>query len=287
MKNSNGLKLKNKKEDIIKKEPLELSLFKIFLLISFIILDGALAGAAGHLALDMQNTDYKPQVSAAFKPVGNISDPKIAADISKFSSCGEPAVKDINGNIYNTVKIGAQCWMKENLKVTKNPKGKSIIRYCYSDDAKNCEISGGLYDWNTIMAGAAGCNGASDLKPGCLTPVQGICPTGWHIPSHFEWTLLEKNSGSRASAFLYDDTTIGWLGKNEGATLKSGGFGMVFGGERELFGSFENNERIGFFWSSTEGSDGVWYRTIHIDDPKIYRDMHDKGMGLSVRCVKN
>lgn len=196
------------------------------------------------------------------------------------------SVTDIDNNVYNTVKIGPQCWMKENLKVTKNPAGEAITRYCYSDDPKNCKIDGGLYDWNTAMDGSNSCNGTS-ANPSCLIPIQGICPSGWHLPSHYEWTALEKNSGFDPEAFPFDEATIGWLGKNEGANLKSGIFGAGFGGQRELFGSFENNGSIGYFWSSTETCDGAFYRTVHKDDSMMYRDVHYKDMGFSVRCIKN
>ncbi len=201
-------------------------------------------------------------------------------------SCGISTIVDIDNNVYNTAKIGSQCWMKENLKVTKDPAGKAITRYCYSDDPKNCKIDGGLYDWNTAMDGSNSCNGTS-ANPSCSAPIQGICPSGWHLPSHYEWTLLEKNAGSSPDSFSYDEATIGWLGENEGANLKSGIFGAGFGGQRELFGSFENNGSIGYFWSSTETKDGVFYRTIHKDDSMIYRDVHYKEMGFSLRCLKN
>ncbi len=61
-------------------------------------------------------------------------------------TCGASTVNDIDGNTYNTVQIGSQCWLKENLKVAKNPKGEAITRYCYNNDPKICDTDGGLYD---------------------------------------------------------------------------------------------------------------------------------------------
>jgi hypothetical protein len=96
---------------------------------------------------------------------------------------GTPTVTDYDGNTYNTVQIGNQCWMKENLNTTRDAGGNNISRYCYSNTNANCENYGGLYTWATLMNGAASSNG----NP---SGVQGICPTGWHVPSDAEWTEL-------------------------------------------------------------------------------------------------
>ncbi|MBU3924539.1 hypothetical protein KJ854_01220, partial [Patescibacteria group bacterium] len=78
--------------------------------------------------------------------------PSLAPSQAPLSfTCGASTVSDIDSNIYNTVQIGEQCWLKENLKVTKNPAGEAITRYCYDDDPKICDTDGGLYDWNTAM----------------------------------------------------------------------------------------------------------------------------------------
>ncbi len=100
--------------------------------------------------------------------------------------CGESKAIDVEGNSYNTVQIGNQCWMKENLNVTKSPEGASITRYCYGDDANYCNLYGGLYTWNVVMNGAV----SSELNP---SGVQGICPIGWHVPSYEEWKQLEND----------------------------------------------------------------------------------------------
>ncbi len=73
------------------------------------------------------------------------------------SQCGdsEYTISDIDGNIYNTVKMGNQCWMRENLNTTKDPSGASITRYCYSEIVGNCDVYGELYVWATIMNGQA------------------------------------------------------------------------------------------------------------------------------------
>ena len=119
-------------------------------------------------------------------------------------NCG--TVTDIDGNVYNTVKIGNQCWMSENLKVTKYSDGSPIphvidpiewagiynkdtnYAYCYYNNNANGEadIYGALYNW----AAAMGKNTlSSNSNP---SGVQGVCPDGWHLPSNSEWTELEN-----------------------------------------------------------------------------------------------
>ena len=99
-------------------------------------------------------------------------------------------VTDIDGNVYNTVQIGCQCWMHENLNVTNDPLGNPITKYCYNNIAAYCDTFGGFYDWYNAMNGST--------TPG----IQGICPDGWHMPRDCEFvTLMEK------VAELYGGTT--------------------------------------------------------------------------------
>ncbi len=204
-------------------------------------------------------------------------------------------ITDIDGNTYNTVQTGSQCWMKENLKVIRNPKGKPITRHCYNDDPKICNTDGGLYDWNTAMNNSIGCNGTGASQPQCTTPVQGICSSGWHIPSHYEWTLLEKNIGSNPNAFPYDETTYNWLGTDEGTNLKQGGssgFEAIFAGDYDPTNdpTIKVNLRgaYAFFWSSTEKSrTEAWDRWLYSTFSNIQRFTDDKTIGFSVRCLKD
>lgn len=111
--------------------------------------------------------------------------------------CG--TVTDYDGNIYQTIYIGAQCWMKENLKtkhysngdaMTEGTKGNTLYsgtRYWfrYGDDVQNENTYGLLYSWDAVMNGA----GSSNNNP---SGIQGICPSGWHVPSNSEWCELEN-----------------------------------------------------------------------------------------------
>lgn len=114
----------------------------------------------------------------------------------------EPTVKDYDGNVYTTVQIGKQCWLRENLRTTHYANGTPIAfgndtmstttpyRYYPNADEKNVPVYGYLYNWAAVMHGCQ----ASNLNP---SGVQGICPNGWHVPSEAEWRELVKLTGKR------------------------------------------------------------------------------------------
>lgn len=220
-----------------------------------------------------------------------------------------------DGKTYNIIQTGTgssiQCWMAKNLDystsggLTPLASGQGsagIQKYCYNDNAANCTIYGGLYEWAEMMNGSSTCNGDATCPP-CPTPVQGICPTGWHIPSHYEWTVLEKNIGSNPGAFPYDVTTTGLLGTNEGGNLKqtgtvywntpntgatnSSGFTALPAGYSKV-GAFGNIRFTDSWWTTTESSGTeAWMRWVYSIQAGINRDKDNKGSGYSVRCVKD
>lgn len=228
-------------------------------------------------------------------------------------ACGSLFTDVRDGKSYNTVLIGSQCWMAENLNygtyaAVTNPQA-SGTKFCQNLSGVNdatCPF-GGLYAWANLMNGSASCNGTApppDANAKCATPVQGLCPAGWHIPSHYEWTLLEKNAGSNPGAFPYDVTTSGvYLGTDEGGNLKqtgttnwttpntgatnSTGFTGLPGGY-SWSGAFSNVGTRGRFWSSTDnGGSYSWMRSLANNSAQVYRDQWDKANGFSCRCVKD
>lgn len=232
--------------------------------------------------------------------------------------CGATtSVTDIDGNTYNTVGINgaSQCWMATNMMTTKYPDGTAITRgptdatwngsdngyYAYPPNTGNTAEEtmaniqannlGFVYQWSAVMHGASSCNGTGESQPACSSPVQGICPTGFHIPSHHEWTLLEKNVGSNPGAFPYNSTTTGWLGTNEGTNLKSGGssgFNGVLAGDRNTDGSFVYRGTYANLWSSTQyPTSNAWFRALGSDYATVNRNHNSKAFGFSVRCLKD
>ncbi|MBE0640170.1 MAG: hypothetical protein IH598_16775 [Bacteroidales bacterium] len=226
-----------------------------------------------------------------YKNIG--SEAKVPAEIP--FPCGEQ-ISDIDGNIYNTLQIGTQCWMKENLKTTKDADGNAITRYCYNNDPSNCNVYGGLYTWTTAMNGAASSNNVP-------SGVRGICPDGWHLPSDAEWTAL-TNYVSSQSGYLCDANTsyiakalaaqTNWqtnsntcaVGNN--LTLNNAtGFSGLPGGYF-AYGIFYRVGDQGDLWLSTEFSpDYAWFSVLFFEYPEVPRSFNTKGMGTSVRCLRD
>ena len=212
------------------------------------------------------------------------------------STC-PPTVTDYDGNVYQTVLIGDQCWMMENLKVTHYRNGEAIPHvtdsetwaglttgaYCnYGNDEGNVSTYGRLYNWYAV----------DDSRK--------IAPEGWHVATDEEWKQLEMFLGmSQAEA----DTT-GWRGTDEGGKLKEAGtthwaspntgatnesgFTALPGGYRHVGGNFHSMYWSANFWSSTELSSlGAWYRTVNCDYSQVLRTNVNEPTGFSVRCVRD
>lgn len=182
-------------------------------------------------------------------------------------SCGNSFKDCRDGNTYPTVSIGSQCWIGENLNY------ETTNSYCYDNDDANCNTYGRLYNWEASLT---------------------ACPNGWHLPSHNEWTTLERsvcNSGTCEADFPYDITTMGWRGTDEGTKIKSGGssgFNALMAGIHNASGSFLNLGSYTDFWSSSESSSiNAWIRYLYSDYTQIARYTDLKTTGFSVRCVKD
>ncbi|MBU2568318.1 MAG: hypothetical protein KJ967_06065 [Elusimicrobia bacterium] len=208
-------------------------------------------------------------------------------------TCGADSLTDTrDSKTYATVLIGSQCWMAENINVgtltagagdqgADCPSASEIEKYCYSDNESNCTTYGGLYQWDQTMCG------------GTSAGAQGICPLGWHIPTHDEFTTLELavcTSGTCATDFPYDTSTTGWRGTNEGTKLKSGGssgFNGLLSGYRGPDGSFSLLSSYGDFWSSVQSGSSAWRRILGSGFATVYRVTGSKAYGFSVRCLKD
>ncbi|MCF8372510.1 MAG: PKD domain-containing protein [Bacteroidales bacterium] len=196
-------------------------------------------------------------------------------------NCGD-SIADIDGNYYNTVLIGNQCWMEENLNTTHDASGNSITRYCYNNETDSCDIYGGLYTWYTMMNGQS----SSSIVP---SGVQGICPEGWHIPSDQEWTNLTDYLGglSVAGGKLKEQGTNYWNSPNTGATNSSGFTGLPGGHKNSGGGTYVNMGGGANWWSTTQGGLGAWYRAIQYNDSVVFRYSNSKTYGFSIRCIKD
>lgn len=205
-------------------------------------------------------------------------------------------VQDIDGNIYSTVKIGDQRWMAENLKVgtmidgTSDQTDNAIIeKYCYGNNSANCDIYGGLYEWDEMMQYAT------------VESSQGICPNGWHLPSDGEIKTMEMTldmTQAEADMTGYRGTDQGsQLSGNEplwtngildqNAAFGSSGFEGLPGGYCTTSGTFGDLTTNANIWSSSESGGNAWYRVMNYNTSEIYRGTNGKLNGLSVRCVQD
>jgi uncharacterized protein (TIGR02145 family) len=191
-----------------------------------------------------------------------------------------PAIPTVTyeGKIYNTVLIGSQCWLKENLDVGTMILGSQIMsnngvkeKYCYNNDPNNCNIYGGLYQWSEAMQ--------YTTTPG----TQGICPPGWHIPTLAEFQTLKtavNNDGNALKA-------VG-QGSGVGAGTNTSGFSALLAGFRHYVGGFYSLGYRAYFWSSTEyDASNAYYLHLNYDNSFIDLYYGNKEYGFSVRCLKD
>jgi uncharacterized protein (TIGR02145 family) len=196
---------------------------------------------------------------------------------------GTPTVT-YEGQVYNTVLIGNQCWIAENLNVgtmLENSENKSndgiIEKYCFDNDPANCNEYGGLYQWNEMM------------EYDTIAGVQGICPDGWHLPTKGEWNILTDFLGgeSVAGGKMKEADSAHWNSPNKGATNESGFTGLP-AGYRYWNGIFNDLGIYGYFWTSTEHSTvTAWRLSLFFANDLIYPVPAGKNLGYSVRCLKD
>jgi uncharacterized protein (TIGR02145 family) len=210
-------------------------------------------------------------------------------------------VKDIDGNVYNTVTIGTQIWMKENLKTTKYNDGTAIPKieidktwetsangaYCdYENTPSNSTTYGRLYNWYVIDNNSATKVSSNGGK--------NVCPAGWHVPSNSEWSTLITYLGgdSVAGGVLKETGSTHWVDPNWGASNQSG-FTALPGGGRYPDGRFSRLWDEGHWWSATQlsyppaekNSTLAWFNTLSYANVNVSRDNGTKNCGFSVRCL--
>ena len=220
---------------------------------------------------------------------------------------GTPTVMDIDSNVYNTVQIGAQCWMRENLRTTHYADNATIgqgsttsteVAYWYypNNDAGNKQTYGLLYNWKAVMHNS----NSSLLNP---SNVQGICPNNWHVPSDAEWTQLE-NYVSSQSQYVCGSlstniakslaSTTGWTLTSTNtcaagsALLNSNATGFSALPAGSYYGSYGNFGCIADFWSSTEYNSTYAYdRSLYYNRAYVSRYDYGKSNAFSVRCLRD
>ena len=196
------------------------------------------------------------------------------------------SMSDQQGNVYKTIVIGSQEWMAENLKTTIYRNGDEISNV--TDGAQ----------WIGLTAGAW-CSYNNDSQYDCpygklynwyaVADSRNVCPTGWHVPSDGEWTILTNALGGVAVAGgkMKSTGTQNWLSTNTSATNESGFSGLP-GGYRSSGGTFGNIGDSGNWWSSTENlTYFAWSRGLGYSNGSVLRNYYNKKDGFSVRCLRD
>ena len=197
--------------------------------------------------------------------------------------CGQPFTDFRNGQVYNTIQIGYQCWMAENLNIgtminsSVDPTNNGEIeKYCYDDDTANCDEYGGLYQWDEMME--------YSTIPGS----PGICPIGWCIPCTEDMETLSDFLGGEdvSGGKLKEAGTVHWYPPNTGATNSSGFTGLP--GGYIISSEYFNLGSYCHLWSSSETENNyaffgilAYFNSYFFHDASWY-----KSHGYSVRCIR-
>jgi uncharacterized protein (TIGR02145 family) len=230
--------------------------------------------------------------------------------------CGDPLnLTDYDGNQYNSVRIGTQCWMRENLRTTHYADGTAILNntsgassnyayyYDYSSSNIPLESRGYLYNWQAATRGAA----SSNANP---SGVQGICPNGWHLPSNAEWEQLKSYLSSQSQYVCGDDSTYlakamasktGWstssnacavgniISDNNATFFEAWPAGYFYGQICVVCSHYctsASSEAI--FASSTINTGDYWcFYSLSYSGVSLYQSSFSKSYGYSVRCLRD
>jgi len=189
----------------------------------------------------------------------------------------EETVTDFDGNEYQTVEIGDQTWLKQNIKSLHYADGTEISEvWSYDDNDEFADIYGRLYTWDGAM------------NYSTTEGAQGVCPDGWHVPTDDEWSALGEYLGGDdvAGGKMKTAGTQWWQNPNTDATNESG-FTGIPSGEYD----YNHYQYLGMYmvmWSSTE-TNANWckYRALSYQDAELHTNNFLKNFRYSVRCIKD
>jgi uncharacterized protein (TIGR02145 family) len=248
--------------------------------------DGAFAVFTCAPSITIRGVDVATGNVSYYNTIDLVSD---TTDLGDLVACTHlfGTVTDIDGNTYQTVLIGNQEWMSENLRTSTYSNGSTIphVMYAsvwsqyflgawcnYENSPDNDAIHGKLYNW---WAAASSNN---------------ICPQGWHVPTDAEWTILmDYLGGTWVAGGKMKAVSSLWTWFNLGATNESGFSGLPSGRRDHWNGNFTSLGGAVIYWSSTAGSNGdyAWSYGLSVSNVNSGRYDIGKRAGHCVRCVRD
>jgi uncharacterized protein (TIGR02145 family) len=212
-----------------------------------------------------------------------------------FQSCGD--LVSYQGYEYATVQIGEQCWFAENLR-SENYENGDAIPAGFSDSEWSSTTSGatavygeGSSYCETFTPDGDACDEAWSLNEYgrlynwyAVEDARGLCPSGWHVPTDGEWTILTDHLGGESVAGGQMKTDYGWFDGGNGSS--SSGFSGLPGGYRTSDG-FWLAGFFGFWWSSSPNGSSAWSRYLNNTHEDVYRVNSTPRSGFSVRCIQD
>ncbi len=214
---------------------------------------------------------------------------------------GPPPVEDIDGNVYQTVRIGNQLWMKENLRVTHFRNGEPIPNLSGREEWTKSETPG--FAWYNNDYDAWGEAYGALYNWYAVIHESGLCPQGWTPAKETDWVILASYLDPDANPTNWPESAIAggllkstrmepdhehprWDSPNQGATNDTG-FSALPGGWRGSNGLFHAIGKTGFWWVATQGGANAWYRSMTHDNPALWRSAGPLTAGMSIRCIKH
>jgi uncharacterized protein (TIGR02145 family) len=191
-------------------------------------------------------------------------------------------VTDVDGNTYTSVVINGQEWMQQNLAVSKYNNG-DLIPVVIADASWQSSTTGAYSIYNNT--GSNNTTYGKIYNGFAVVDNRGLCPTGWHVPTDAEWTLLENFLGGSTVAGGKLKALTTWNSPNTSATNSSGWTGLG-GGYRTSVGNFFSQGNFGYWWSSSfDISNNGQYRRLDYNNAVVTHNSVNKQYGFSVRCL--
>jgi uncharacterized protein (TIGR02145 family) len=220
-----------------------------------------------------------------------------SVEFSAPPDCSSPVTDPRDGKSYNTVLISGQCWMAQNLNtgnrinLNQEQTNNGIIeKSCFNNDEANCTVYGGMYQWGESVQYLNGASNTTSWSPLPAGNVTGICPSGWHIPSQYEYEILSENLGGDnvSGGKLKEAGTVHWWSPNVGATNSSGFTALPTGNLNLLPGTSIPRQFTVFGTSTEESTTDAYDNSLYYHLEVFDMNRVDVKTGRNaIRCLKN